>query len=53
MAASWLMTCRATLIGWGAIEGESLTDTGRDLLAAIAKAAGSAAPQSADDKTNG
>lgn len=36
--ARGLMTCRATLIGWGAIEGESLTDTGRDLLAAIAKA---------------
>ena len=36
--ARGLMTCRATLIGWGAIEGESLTDVGRSLLAALAKA---------------
>ena len=36
--ARGLMTCRATLIGWGAIDGESLTDTGRSLLADLAEA---------------
>ncbi|MGQ2994246.1 hypothetical protein [Variovorax sp.] len=37
--ARGLITCRATLIGWGAIDGERLTGTGRDLLAAIAPTA--------------
>lgn len=36
--ARGLMTCRATLIGCGAIDGESLTDTGRSLLADLAEA---------------
>lgn len=31
--ANGLMTCRATLIGWGAIENEQLTEIGRLLLA--------------------
>lgn len=31
--ANGLMTCRATLIGWGAIEDDRLTNVGRELLA--------------------
>lgn len=39
--ARGLSTCRATLVGWGAIDADNaLTDTGRALLA---KATGSAA----------
>lgn len=31
--ARGLMTCRSTLVMWGAIEGEGLTEVGRQLLA--------------------
>jgi hypothetical protein len=31
--AAGYMTCRATLLRWGAIEGDSITDIGRALLA--------------------
>lgn len=31
--ANGLMTCRETLIGWGAIEGDRLTEVGQQLLA--------------------
>ena len=31
--ANGLMTCRATLIGWGAIDNEKLTEIGQLLLA--------------------
>jgi hypothetical protein len=33
-ASEWrgLVTCRQTLLGWGAIEGDRLTDVGRQLL---------------------
>lgn len=34
--ARGLMTCRATLIGWGAIDENGITDIGRALLYAIA-----------------
>jgi hypothetical protein len=30
--ARGLMTCRDTLVKWGAIDGEALTDIGRELL---------------------
>jgi len=32
--ARGLMTCRSTLVMWGAIEGDDLTEIGRQLLAA-------------------
>ena len=38
--ARGLMQCRATLIGWGCLEDNALTDAGRALLSAIAKATG-------------
>ena len=31
-AARGFMTCRATLIGWGCIDGQQITETGRALL---------------------
>ena len=37
-AARGYQTCRATLIGWGCIEGDELTDTGRALLAEYLRA---------------
>jgi hypothetical protein len=33
--ASGLMTCRATLIGWGCIEDGAITERGRQLLEAV------------------
>lgn len=32
-AARGLMTCRATLIGWGAVENDSITPLGLELIA--------------------